>query len=98
MTQTAAHTNLHTLMLSLEEFTRSLNGAKSTLTVQAYRSDLQQFFTWLTETDYTVTSVERISRNHIEDYFAHLADSSKSCLDGFPRFTAVLASVRTILV
>jgi len=98
MTQTAAHTNPHTLMLSLEEFTRSLNGAKSTLTIQAYRSDLQQFFTWLTETDYTVTSVERISRNHIEDYFVHLANSSKSYKDGFSRFTSVPASVRTRLV
>jgi Phage integrase, N-terminal SAM-like domain len=98
MTQTAAHTNPHTLVSSLEDFTRSLTGAKSTLTIQAYRSDLQHFFTWLTETDYTVTSVERISRNHIEDYFAHLADSSKSYKDGFSRFTSVPASLRIMLV
>ena len=74
MTQTAAHTNLHSLASSLEEFTRSLTGAKSILTIRAYRSDLQQFFTWLSETDYTVTSAERIERRHIEDYFAHLVE------------------------
>src|SRR5260370_35112390 len=82
MTKTAANTNPHPLMLSLEEFTRSLNGAKSILTIQAYRSDLQQFFTWLTETDYTVTSVVRIERRYFEDYFARLANKGQT---GTPR-------------
>ena len=65
-------------MLSLEEFKKSLAGIKSGLTIQAYGSDLTQFFAWLTETDYTVTSVERIGRNHIEDYFAHLVDKGQT--------------------
>ncbi len=99
MTQTTPLSPIqHNLVLSLEQFTKSLCDTKSGLTIQAYRSDLQQFFTWLTETDYTVTSVERISRNHIEDYFVHLADSSKSYKDGFSRFTSVPASLRTTLV
>ena len=78
MTQTAAHTNLHSLASSLEEFTRSLTGAKSILMIRAYRSDLQQFFTWLTETDYTVTSVVRIERRYFEDYFARLANKGQT--------------------
>src|SRR5260370_37988104 len=78
MTQTATPTIPHTLALSLEEFTRSLNGAKSILTIQSYRSDIQQFFTWLTETDYTVTSVVRIERRYFEDYFARLANKGQT--------------------
>ncbi len=67
-----------TLVLSLEQFTHSLQGSKSSLTIQAYRSDLQQFFTWLAETDYTITSVERITRGQIEDYFAYLTDKGQT--------------------
>lgn len=79
MTQTTPLSLIqHNLVLSIEQFTKSLCGTKSGLTIQAYRSDLQQFFTWLTETDYTVTSVEHIHRGHIEDYFAHLADKGQT--------------------
>lgn len=78
MTQTAAHTDLPTLTSILDEFTRSLAGAKSILTVTAYRSDLTQFFTWLTETDYTVTDATHIHRSHIEDYLAHLAEKAQT--------------------
>src|SRR5260370_13873195 len=78
MTQTATPTIPHTLALSLEEFTRSLNGAKSILTIQSYRSDIALFFTWLTETDATANDVQHIYRCHIEDYLAALADKGQT--------------------
>ena len=79
MTQTATQLPTPTpLALSLEHFIKSLAGSQSGLTVTAYRSDLQQFFTWLTETDYTVTGVAYIHRGHIDDYPAHLADKGRS--------------------
>jgi len=62
----------------LDQFTRSLAGAKSPLTMQAYHSDLRQFFTWLEQTDYTATGVERITRGHIEDYLAALSDKGQT--------------------
>jgi site-specific recombinase XerD len=68
MAQTATPTTPHTtLVFSLEQFVKSLEGSTCNLTVTAYRSDLQQFFDWLTETDYTVTGVQRIMRGHIKD-------------------------------
>jgi len=65
-------------MLSLEQFVKNLEGVKSGLSIAAYRSDLRQYFAWLTETDYTVTGVERITRGHIEDYLAHLSDKGQT--------------------
>jgi len=37
-----------------------------------------QFFTWLAENDITVTAPQHISRSHIIDYLAHLADHGRS--------------------
>ncbi len=72
MTQTQP-TLTSTLTLNVSQFVRSLAGAnKSSLTIQAYRTDIQQFIAWLTETDYTVTEVQQITWGHIDDYFAHL--------------------------
>lgn len=73
MTQTAP-----TIQQNLTEFTRSLAGAKSGLTIQAYESDLRQFFTWVQETDFTATDVGHIYRCHIEDYLATLADKGQT--------------------
>ncbi len=78
MIQTVTPTIPHSLAVSLEEFTRSLNGARSILTIQAYRSDVAQFFTWVTETDATTTDVQHIYRCHIEDYLAALADKGQT--------------------
>jgi site-specific recombinase XerD len=79
MTQTATLTTPHTtLALSLEQFVKSLEGSKSSLTITAYRSDLRRFFAWLTEIGYTVTGVERITRGLIEDYLAHLRDKGQT--------------------
>ncbi len=66
------------LALSLEQFIKSLAGSKSNLTVTAYRSDLQQFVAWLTETDYTVTGAACVHRGHIDDYLAYLVDKGQT--------------------
>lgn len=78
MTQAVTPPTQNTLAFSLEDFTRGLNGARSTLTIQAYRSDVALFFTWLTETDATATDVQHIYRAHIEDYLAALADKGQT--------------------
>jgi len=65
-------------MLSLEQFIKSLEGVKSGLSIAAYRSGHRQYFASLTETDYTVAGVERITRGHIEDYLAHLSDKGQT--------------------
>jgi len=62
--------------------TRFLNSLKarntSEHTITAYRTDVRQFFTWLAENDLTVTTPHHISRSHIIDYLAHLADQGRS--------------------
>jgi site-specific recombinase XerD len=47
-------------------------------TITAYRTDVTQFFTWLADNDVTVTTPQHISRSHIIDYLAHLADQGRS--------------------
>jgi len=78
MTHTATPLTPYTLACSLAEFTRGLSGARSILTIQAYRSDVALFFTWLRETDATVTDVHHIYRCHIEDYLGALADKGQT--------------------
>ncbi len=62
----------------VDQFTRSLAGAKSRLTILAYESDLRQFFTWVHQTDFTATSIERINRGHIEDYLTSLSEKGQT--------------------
>jgi site-specific recombinase XerD len=68
----------NSLQTLVDQFTRSLAGAKSRLTILAYESDLRQFFTWLQQTDFTVTSIERIKRGHIEDYLISLSEKGQT--------------------
>src|SRR6266571_8731970 len=67
-----------TLQQHVDQFTRSLTGAKSRLTIQAYESDLRQFFTWVHQTDFTATSIERINRGHIKDYLDCLFENGQT--------------------
>src|SRR5438045_357963 len=73
MTQTLPSIQQH-----LDQFTRSLTGAKSRLTILAYESDLRQFFTWVNQTDFTATNIERINRGHIEDYLCFLSEKGQT--------------------
>src|SRR2546421_8580994 len=76
---------------SLTRYLNSLTGRNlSKHTAVAYRSDLLQFLTWLTENDISVRSPEKITRTHILDYLSHLAGLGRS---GVTR-TRKLASIR----
>ncbi len=60
-------------------FLRELEGGnKSTLTLTAYKTDLKQFFTWLSENDVTVTVPGQVTRGHVNEYLAFLASLGRS--------------------
>jgi site-specific recombinase XerD len=73
MTPYRPHT---TLALSLDQFIRELD--KSPLTIQAYRTDIQQFLTWLTENDLTVSRACQVTRSHIHEYLKDLANQGRT--------------------
>lgn len=76
---------------SLTRYLNSLTGRNlSDHTATAYRIDLAQFLTWLTENDISVNSPEKITRTHILDYLSHLAELGRS---GVTR-TRKLAAIR----
>ena len=50
-------------------------GNKSTLTLIAYKTDLLQFFSWLSENDVTVTIPGQVTRGHVNEYLAYLSDT-----------------------
>src|SRR5437870_13038864 len=79
------------LYTSLTRYLNSLTGRNlSKHTAVAYRTDLLQFLTWLTENDISVSSPEKITRPHILDYLTHLAGLGRS---GVTR-TRKLAAIR----
>src|SRR6266700_7478323 len=53
-------------------------GNKSTLTLTAYKTDLKQFFTWLSENDVTVTTPGQVTRAHVNEYLAYLSSQGRS--------------------
>src|SRR6266516_5869244 len=73
MTTSTTH---KTLASSLDQFIRELD--KSPLTIQAYRTDIQQFITWLSENDMTVTRVHYVTRSHINEYLSYLANQGRT--------------------
>jgi integrase/recombinase XerD len=73
MTPYTPHT---TLALSLDQFLRELD--KSPLTIQAYRTDIQQFITWLNANDLTVIGAHHVTRSHINEYLRYLADKGRT--------------------
>ena len=74
---------------------RYLNGLQarnlSQHTITAYRTDVTQFFTWLTENDGTVTTPQHISRPHITDYLAYLAHQGRSGVTRARKLAAIRA-------
>ena len=73
MTTSTPHTTLASL---LDQFTRELD--KSPLTIQAYRTDIQQFLTWLAERDITVIGAQQVKRSHINEYLRYLANNGRT--------------------
>lgn len=51
---------------------------KRPLTIQAYHADIQQFITWLSENDMTVTRVHHVTRSHINEYLRYLANQGRT--------------------
>src|SRR5205085_986321 len=79
------------LSTSLSRYLNSLTGRNlSEHTSKAYRTDLLQFLSFLTENDISVNSPEKITRTHILDYLSHLAGLGRS---GVTR-SRKLASIR----
>src|SRR5438270_4639723 len=75
---------------SLTRYLNSLTGRNlSKHTAVAYRTDLLQFLTWLTENDISVTSPENITRTHILDYLTHLAGLGRSGLTRTRKLAAI---------
>ena len=53
-------------------------GNKSQLTLTAYKTDLMQFFQWLSENDMTVTIPGQVTRGHVNEYLAYLSSLGRS--------------------
>ena len=53
-------------------------GNKSTLTLTAYKTDLNQFFSWLAENDVSVTTPDQVTRGHVNEYLAFLSSQGRS--------------------
>ncbi len=78
------------LATSLTRYLNSLNGRNlSGHTATAYRTDLLQFLTWLSENDVTVDSPAKITRTHILDYLSHLADLGRSGVTRVRKLAAI---------
>ena len=73
MTPYTPHT---TLASSLDQYIRDLD--KSPLSIQAYRTDIQQFLTWLSENDVTVTQAHHVTSSHINEYLRYLANKGRT--------------------
>jgi site-specific recombinase XerD len=60
----------------LDQYIRDLD--KSPLSIQAYRTDIQQFLTWLSENDVTVTQAHHVTSSHINEYLRYLANKGRT--------------------
>jgi site-specific recombinase XerD len=73
MTTSTPRTTLASL---LDQFIHELD--KSPLTIQTYCTDIQQFLTWLSENDVTVTRAQHVTRSHINEYLRYLANQGRT--------------------
>jgi integrase/recombinase XerC len=79
-----------TLDDSLSAYLRTLAGAnKSAATIRAYRTDLQQFLTFLAETNCTVNSPADITRADVSEFLGHLADRRLSGVSRARKLAAI---------
>jgi site-specific recombinase XerD len=87
-----------TFQQTIISFLQELEGGnKSTLTLTAYKTDLMQFFYWLSENDMTVTIPDQITRGHVNEYLAFLSSQGRSGVTR-ARKLAALKSFFTYLI
>jgi integrase/recombinase XerD len=60
----------------LDQFLRELD--KSPLTLLAYRTDIQQFLAWLSDSDATIMTPQQVKRSHINEYLRYLANNGRA--------------------
>jgi integrase/recombinase XerD len=78
------------LYTSLERYLNSLTGRNlSGHTAAAYRTDLLQFLSFLTENDISVGSPEKITWTHILDYLSYLAGLGRSGVTRVRKLAAI---------
>src|SRR2546425_2288181 len=78
------------LATSLTRYLNSLSGRNLSIhTATAYRTDLLQFLTWVSENDVTVNSPETITRTHILDYLSHLAELGRTGVTRVRKLAAI---------
>lgn len=78
------------LATSLTRYLKSLSGRNlSEHTATAYRTDLLQFLTWVSENDLTVDSPTQITRTHILNYLTHLAELGRSGVTRVRKLAAI---------
>ena len=78
------------LATALASYLRSLAGAnKSPSTIVAYRTDVQQFLDFLTETDITVAQPADITRQDVSEYLNVLADQGRSGITRARKLAAI---------
>ena len=65
-----------TLASSLDQFLRELD--KSPLTIVAYRSDIQQFLAWLSDSDATIMAPQQVKRSHVNEYLRYLVNNGRA--------------------
>jgi site-specific recombinase XerD len=80
----------HELAASLTRYLTSLAGRNvSGHTRVAYRTDLSQFFTYLSENDITVDRPEKITATHISDFLSHLSGLGRSGVTRVRKLAAI---------
>ena len=70
---TTPHTTIES---SLNQFLLELD--KSPTTILAYRTDIQQFLTWLHANDITIICAQHITSSHINDYLGYLSNQGRT--------------------
>jgi site-specific recombinase XerD len=80
----------YTLESTLDLFLRTLDAKnRSRATMQAYRTDLSQFITWLRETNITIDGPSDIERLDVTEYLAHLAGRGLSGVSRARKLAAI---------